>query len=70
MIISFITLVSVSKLAYYLFDNEILGEKYDFLGVLERRRNLSSRKGKRGEDDALPLQEKYNGFDDPTPQKI
>ncbi|XP_066922543.1 high-affinity choline transporter 1-like [Clytia hemisphaerica] len=70
MIISFITLVSVSKLAYYLFDNEILGENYDFLGVLERRRNLAGKKGRRGEDDALPLQEKYNGFDDPTPQQI
>jgi len=68
MIISFICLVSVSKLTYYLFDNEIIDERYDALGVLKRRALLDGKTKKN--DDALPLQEKYNGFDDPTPQRI
>ena len=71
MLISFACLVGFSKLAYYLFENDIVDESRDFLGVMRRRaRNASGRQNKRNKDDAIPLQEKYNGFEDPTPQQI
>ena len=69
MLISFLCLVSVSKLTYYLFDNDIIDERYDFLGVLRRRARNGDKKNRRSQD-AIPLQEKYNEFDDPAPQQI
>ena len=70
MLISFFCLVSVSKLTYYLFDNDIVDESRDFFGVVRRRARNADKKNRRNKDDALPLQDKYNGFDDPTPQQI
>ena len=70
MIISFITLVSVSKLFYYLFDNEILDESRDVLGVLKRRSRFAEIAAKRRNEDNIPLQEKYEGFEGPTLPKV
>lgn len=70
MIISFITLLLVSKLFYYLFDNEILDESRDVFGVIKRRRRFAEVAAKRRNDDNIPLQEKYEGFEDPALQKI
>lgn len=67
MLISFGILVGVSMLTNYWFDNDILGEKYDVLGVIKRRERLIEKKAERerAQGDAVPLKEKYNGFDEP-----
>ena len=70
MVVSFITLVSVSYLTNYLFDNGIVDEKRDFLGVIDRRNALSDKQAQRQQEDGIPLQEKIKNFEDPTPQKV
>lgn len=69
MLVSFTMLVSVSWFTNYLFDNEILDEKYDVLGVIKRRGTLAEKQASK-QDDSMPLQDKYNGFEDPAVQKI
>lgn len=69
MICSFITLAAVSHLTNYLFDNGIVSEKRDFLGVIERRGQLAEKQRSRKREDNIPLQDK-DTFDDPTPQRI
>jgi len=70
MICSFITLVLVSKLFNYLFDNDILDvEKYDTLGVIERRKKLADKlmrqekNGIRPQED-IPMKENYRKYED------
>jgi len=69
MIISFITLVAVSKLFNYLFDSGKLDERYDYLHILERRKKLSDKMLKNEErnghqSESIPMNEKYTTFND------
>ena len=70
MICSFITLVAVSKLFNYLFDNDILDvDKYDTLGIIERRKKLADKlmrqekNGIRPQED-IPMKENYRKYED------
>lgn len=67
MIVSFITLVAVSKLFNHLFDAGILDKKYDYCKILERRSKLAEKALKTGQKgEAIPMNEKYTKYDEAT----
>lgn len=65
MLISFIFLLSVSWLTNKLFDDDILDESYDFLGVIERRQKLEDLVRKRQElkKENIQMSERYVPYD-------
>ena len=74
MICSFTTLILISKLFNYLFDNDILDESYDCLHVIARRKALAEKLLRQEKDvgikpaEDIPMKEKYTKYEESASQ--
>lgn len=65
MVCSFIVLLLVSYLTNYLFDSGTLDEEYDFLGIIERRKQFEEKVNKREaqkQKEEIQMSEKYTPY--------
>ena len=73
MLLSFATLLLVSKLFNHLFDSGILDEDRDVLHIVERRKKLAEKLLKKEQDNGykakenIPMSEKYRKYDSEDP---
>lgn len=59
MLISFTTLLAISYLTNYLFDNGYVSEEKDYLKIIERREKSKNRRNQKKNPDDVLLTERY-----------